>query len=113
MTNQFGYHSSQFQNNFTKEENQKFTQAFGELTRRFADAMKNQLPASDDSVQALVKEHYDFCAQFWKPTKEAYKSLAMSYVLPSPYRDSYESVAEGLGKYHYDALVIWADENLE
>ena len=46
------------------------------------------------------------------PTKDAYKSLAMSYVLPTPYRESYEGVAEGLGKYHYDAICIWADKNL-
>ncbi|NDA96194.1 MAG: TipAS antibiotic-recognition domain-containing protein, partial [Actinobacteria bacterium] len=27
-------------------------------------------------------------------------------------RDSYEEVATGLGKYHYDAICIWADKNL-
>ena len=112
MTERFGYHSSQFQNNYSKEENRKFTQAFGELTQRFATAMANGVPASDVTVQALVKEHFEFCSQFWMPNREAYKSLAMSYVLPSPYRDSYESVAEGLAKYHYQALVIWADNNL-
>jgi hypothetical protein len=36
----------------------------------------------------------------------------MGYILPSPYRDAYESVAVGLGKYHYDAIIIWADKNL-
>jgi len=36
----------------------------------------------------------------------------MAYILPSPYRDSYEEVAKGLGKYHYDAVCIWADKNL-
>ena len=30
-----------------------------------------------------------------------------------PYRDSYEAVNEGLAKYHHDAIVIWADANLE
>ena len=51
-----------------------------------------------------MKKHYDFILQFWTPNKEAYKSLAMTYILPSPYRDSYEEVAQGLGKYHYDAV---------
>ena len=108
----FGIHSEQYQNNYTKEENQKFTIAFGEITQAFAEKMGAGVSTSDESVQALVKKHYDFCSQFWSPTREAYKSLAMSYILPSPYRDSYESVAEGLGKYHYDAIVIWADKNL-
>ena len=105
-------YSSQFQNNYSKEENQQFTQVFGEITQAFAEKMRSETPASDESVQGLVRRHYEFCLQFWKPTREAYKSLAMSYILPSPYRDSYEGVAVGLGKYHYDAIVIWADKNL-
>jgi hypothetical protein len=105
-------YSSQYQNNFSKEENQKFTEVFSEITQEFAAKMAKGISASDESVQALVKRHYEFCLQFWTPTREAYKSLAMSYILPSPYRDSYEEVAQGLGKYHYDAIVIWADKNL-
>ena len=108
----FGIHSQQFVNNYSKKENEQFNKVFGELTLKFAEKMKNQLPPSTDEVQALVKEHFEFCLQFWKPTKEAYKSLAMSYILPSPYRDSYEAVAQGLGKYHYEAICIWADKNL-
>ena len=108
----FGIHSEQYQNNYSKEEEQKFTQVFGELTSEFAAKMAEGLHASDESVQELVKQHYDFVLQFWTPNKEAYKSLAMMYILPSQYRDSYEDVAKGLGKYHYDAVCIWADKNL-
>jgi hypothetical protein len=68
--------------------------------------------ASDEGVQELVKQHYEFILQFWTPNKEAYKSLAMTYILPSPYKDHYEEVAQGLGKFHYDAVCIWADKNL-
>ena len=109
----FGIHSEQYVNNYSKEENQKFTQVFGELTLKFAEKMKAQVAPSDIEVQELVKAHYEFCLQFWTPTKETYKSLATTYILPSPYRDSYEEVATGLGKYHYDAICIWADKNLE
>ncbi len=108
----FGIHSEQYQNNYSKEEEQKFTQVFGELTSEFAAKMADGIHASDESVQELVKQHYDFVLQFWTPNKEAYKSLAMTYILPSQYRDSYEEVAKGLGKYHYDAVCIWADKNL-
>ncbi len=108
----FGIRSEQYQNNYSKEEEQKFTQVFGELTSEFAAKMAEGVHASDESVQELVKQHYDFILQFWTPNKEAYKSLAMMYILPSQYRDSYEDVAKGLGKYHYDAVCIWADKNL-
>jgi len=89
----FGIHSEQYANNYSKEENQKFTQVFGELTLKFAEKMKAQVAASDVEVQELVKAHYQICLQFWTPIKEAYKSLATTYILPSPYRDSYEEVA--------------------
>ncbi len=108
----FGIHSEQYQNNHAKEEVQKFTQVFSELTSEFASKMAEGVHASDESVQELVRRHYEFTLQFWTPDKEAYKSLAMTYILPSPYRDSYEEVARGLGKYHYDAVCIWADKNL-
>jgi hypothetical protein len=36
----------------------------------------------------------------------------MGYILTTPYQESYEAVAKGLGKYHYDAIVIYADKNL-
>jgi hypothetical protein len=108
----YGIHGEQFHNSYSKEENQRFTQEFGELTQEFAALMAQGIAVTDDSVQVLVKRHFDFCLQFWTPTKEAYKSLAMSYVLPSPYRDAYEDVAPGLGKFHYEAICFWADQNL-
>jgi hypothetical protein len=74
--------------------------------------MEQGLGAEDEKVQELVRQHYEFCLQFWKPDRDSYKSLAMSYILPSPYQETYEAVAKGLGQYHYDAMVIFADKNL-
>jgi len=108
----FGFHSKQYVHTYSREEEQQFGQVFGELTSEFAAKMADGVPASDESVQRLVQRHYDFILQFWSPSKQAYKSLALSYVLPSSYRDSYEAVSEGLGQYHYDAVCTWADNNL-
>ncbi len=108
-----GYSADLHQNNFTTEQNQLFTAQFTAITDAFkAQQLLGSLP-SDPAVQALVKQHYEFCLQFWTPTKAAYKALAQSYLLPTAYRESYESVNPGLAKYHHDAIVIWADENLQ
>lgn len=106
-------HADMYSNNYSAAENEKFTAEFGAITDAFKVQMQAGVPATDVSVQDLVRQHYEFCLQFWKPTRAAYKSLAMSYIMPSPYRDSYENVAAGLAKYHYDAIATWADQNLE
>jgi len=106
-------HADLFVNTWTKEQNQQFAVEFAQITESMAEHMKGGATPADESVQDLIRQHYEFCTQFWKPNRESYVSLALSYVLPSPYRDSYESVATGLGKFHYDAIVVWANNNLD
>ena len=103
---------SYHQNDYTKEQNSQFTREFSAITEKMATFLDQGLAAGSEQMQQAVQEHYNFCLKFWKPTREAYKSLAMSYVLPTDYRDSYESVREGLGKYIYDAVIEFADQNL-
>jgi hypothetical protein len=108
-----GQHGSAYANNFSAEQNSQFTQEFNELTQKFKSAQINGLSAGSAEVQSLAKEHFDFCSRFWAPTRAAYKALAQSYLLPSPYRYTYEQVNVGLAKYHHDALVLWAETNLD
>jgi len=110
--NSLGIHANQYQGNYSAAETNQFTLEFTEITKGFAEAMAEGINPNDEKVQELVRKHYEFVSKFWTPTKAAYKSLAMSYIIPSPYKDSYESVAIGLGKYHYDAIQIWAENNL-
>ena len=112
MSNLFGYHAGQYLNKHSEAENKQFSVAFTEITDGFKVAFEQGLSADHEEVQELVRQHYEFCLQFWKPDRESYKSLAMSYILPSPYQESYEAVAKGLGQFHYDAIVIFADQNL-
>jgi uncharacterized protein (UPF0371 family) len=42
----FGIHSEQYQNNYSKEEEQKFNQIFGELTSEFATKMAEGVHAT-------------------------------------------------------------------
>ena len=106
-------HGSAYPSNYSAEQNSQFTAAFSAITEAFKQAQIEGVPSSDDRVQELVREHYEFCLQFWTPSRAAYKALAQGYLLPSPYRDSYEAVNLGLAKFHHDAIVIWADKNLK
>jgi hypothetical protein len=108
-----GVRADLYQNNYSKEQNQQFTSTFKAITEAFKEQQLAGADPSESAVQELVKRHYEFCLQFWTPTRAAYKALAQSYLLPSGYRDSYESVNAGLAKYHHDAIVIWADQNLQ
>ena len=112
MSNPFNIQAGQYTNNYTEQENQQFTAEFGAITDAFAAAMVDGAARDAERVQQIVAAHYAFCSKFWTPTREAYKSLAMSYILPSPYRDSYENHTPGLGQYIYNAIVVWADNNL-
>ncbi|MFM7014588.1 MAG: TipAS antibiotic-recognition domain-containing protein [Actinomycetota bacterium] len=106
------HHGNQFQGQYSEAENREYSQVFGSITQDFAAAMADGVSPEDSQVQQLVQRHYNFCLKFWTPTKDSYKSLALSYIIPSPYREAYEAVAEGLGQYHYEAISIWAENNL-
>lgn len=103
---------SYYQNDFGQEENQQFASQFDAITQQMVSCLDQQLPAHSEPMQQAVRSHYEFCLKFWKPDRESYKSLALSYILPSPYRDSYEGYREGLGQYIYNAVVEFADREL-
>ena len=103
---------SYHQNNFSKEQNQQFAVQFDAITQEMVANLEAGLSYSSDEMQAAIQKHYDFCLQFWTPNRESYKSLAMSYVLPTGYNETYEGYRKGLGKYIYDAACHFADTNL-
>lgn len=103
---------SYYQNYYTNEENQQFAREFDAITKEMANCLEAGISAEDSKMQEQVKAHYEFCLKFWKPNRESYKSLALSFILPSPYRDTYEGYRQGLGQYIYEAMVSFADREL-
>jgi hypothetical protein len=97
---------------YTAAQQSEFAAIFDAITLRMVDALRAGLSFDSDQMQSAVREHYEFCLRFWKPSRTAYKSLAMSFILPTGYRDTYEAYAEGLGKFVYDGLCHFADNNL-
>ncbi len=101
-----------YQNNYTSEENQQFAHEFDAITKQMVNCLEAGLTPEDTKMQEQVRAHYEFCLKFWKPNRESYKSLALSFILPSPYRDTYEGYRQGLGQYIYEAMVSFADREL-
>lgn len=75
--------------------------------------MLQGIPIASEETQAVVKAQYEFTCQFWQPSREAFKSLAMTYILPTEYSKYYQNLGEGLGQYVYDAICYWSDRNLD
>lgn len=99
--------------NINVEQQQRYEQEFSKITNRMVEFMKQGLSPDSVEMQQAVDDHYNFILQFWKPDRNAYKSLALSYVAPSEYHDHYEGVAEGLSTYIYEAVCFYADNRLD
>ncbi len=112
MNDQSFIAGSFYQNNFSNEQNQQFAAQFEAITLEMAQHLAAGLRYDSTEMQQAIQKHYDFCLQFWTPNRESYKSLAMSYVLPTGFNETYEGYREGLGKYIYDAACHFADTTL-
>jgi 1,2-phenylacetyl-CoA epoxidase catalytic subunit len=97
---------------YTAEQSSQFAQAFSSITQKMICSLGDGLPPESDAMQEAVREHYEFILRFWKPDRETYKSLAMSYILPTEFNEHYAAQADGLGQYIYKAVCVFADENL-
>jgi 1,2-phenylacetyl-CoA epoxidase catalytic subunit len=97
---------------YTAEQSSQFAQAFSSITQKMICSLGDGLPPESDAMQEAVREHYEFILRFWKPDRETYKSLAMSYILPTEFNEHYDAQADGLGQYIYKAVCVFADENL-
>jgi DNA-binding transcriptional MerR regulator len=84
-----------------------------ELARRFADFARTGVPADDPRTQAAVAEHYEGVCQFWTPNAVAYKGLGEMYVADERFRQNYDKHGAGTAQYIRDAILVYADAELE
>lgn len=93
---------------YSAEENSKLEAAFNQITQKLVALFESGASPEDTATQAVIKEHYEFTCQFWIPTNDSYRSLAISYIIPTPARRTYESRAVGLARYIHDAIDFYA-----
>ncbi|MFE2141699.1 MerR family transcriptional regulator [Streptomyces sp. NPDC059456] len=79
---------------------------------RMAEFMRAGTPVNDPMVQAEVDAHYQGICRMWTPNAAAFKALGQNYVDDAQWRTGYDRIAEGLATYQRDAMVAYADAQL-
>ena len=98
---------------YSAEQQAQYKAQHDAIAQAIADLMLAGKESNDEEVQAQIAKHYAFVKQFWTPSKQAYKSLALTYVLDSAFEATYESFSPGLAKFIKQAIEFWADKNLD
>lgn len=98
---------------YTQEQQAEYKAQHDAIAQAVADLMVAGKEFNDEEVQNQIAKHYSFIKQFWTPSKQAYKSLALTYVLDPAFEATYESFSPGLAKYIRKAIDVWAENNLD
>jgi hypothetical protein len=97
---------------YTEDQQAQYKAQHDAIANAIAEQKRKGSLYNDVDVQKLIANHYAFVKQFWTPNKQAYKSLALTYVLDPAFEATYESFEPGLAAYLKKAIEIWADQNL-
>jgi hypothetical protein len=98
---------------YTEDQQAQYKAQHDAIANAIAEQKRKGSLYNDVDVQKLIADHYAFVKQFWTPNKQAYKSLALTYVLDPAFEATYESFEPGLAAYIKKAIEIWADQNLD
>jgi hypothetical protein len=97
---------------YTEDQQAQYKAQHDAIANAIAEQKRKGSLYNDVDVQKLIANHYAFVKQFWTPNKQAYKSLALTYMLDPAFEATYESFEPGLAAYLKKAIEIWADQNL-
>ena len=104
-----GQHASY---NVDSEKHEEYRGQHDHIAKSIASLMESGLASDSAEVQSWIAKHYEFVSQFWTPSRVAYKSLALTYVMDPRFKATYEAYSEGLAKFIQLAINRWADDNL-
>ena len=105
-------HHQDVNQGYTAEQAASFKAQHDAIASSIGQLMVDGASIDDAAVQQWIAKHYEFVAQFWTPSRTAYKSLALTYVMDPAFKENYESHADGLAKFVQQAINVWANENL-
>ena len=105
-------HHQDVNQGYTAEQAASYKAQHDEIASTLGELMVGGAAIDDVQVQEWIAKHYAFVAQFWTPSRTAYKSLALTYVMDPAFKENYDAHAEGLAKFVQQAINVWANANL-
>ncbi|ATC94805.1 TipAS antibiotic-recognition domain-containing protein [Pseudoalteromonas tunicata] len=72
----------------------------------------DETAVNNESVQALMKEHFEIACRFYIPSKKAYIGMAIFYNQNEDMKKFHNSYHPAMVEYLGDAIVYYADNNL-
>ena len=101
--------------NWTKAQNDEAFAEWHAICKDLANTMAKNEATQSSSVQAIVKRHYHWIQQFWKPDHDSYIGLGMGY---TEYEwkqafEKYDDQHPRLALYMAEAMKVFAERELK
>lgn len=84
-----------------------------DITKSFAMAIDNKHAVDSETVQNLIRRHYDWVCHYWQPTKETYIALGKMYFEHNEFNDFYNQYHPEMVRFLSNAMTVFAEINLE
>jgi MerR family transcriptional regulator, thiopeptide resistance regulator len=97
---------------WTKNDWAKSKTAFDEICHDFVTMLRRQAPSDSSALQDVIRRHYNWMKQFWKPGRKSYIGYSQ-LVLDSELRKAYEGHHPRLPEFAAAAMKVFAESELQ
>ena len=97
--------------NWTKSDWDKTKKEFEEICKDLAKLIENRLKPNSESVQIIIRRHYQWLKKFWTPTKESYPAHSQ-LIIESDLRKAYDAYHPKLPEFLAEAIGAFAKKEL-
>jgi MerR family transcriptional regulator, thiopeptide resistance regulator len=96
---------------WTKSDWEKSGIEFNAICGDLVALLNREIPNDSSEVQSVIRRHYQWLQQFWKPTRESYAGHSQ-LIVDSDLRRAYEAHHKELPEYMGAAMRIFAESEL-
>jgi MerR family transcriptional regulator, thiopeptide resistance regulator len=97
--------------NWSRADWERSGDVFARICKDLVSAMERKQTQGSPEVQQIVRRHYEWLQQFWKPNRESYTGYSQ-LVVDSELRAAYESHHPKLPEFAAEAMRVFAENEL-